>query len=554
MDTDDRAEEMYNLTTLALLLTIVVLVGLTAVAWFHRERRGAKIFVVLQVLAAFWAGLTIVGLRTPPGPTRVRIWGATWGLSLLVIVFWLGFILSYTGRDNWITPRRLGVISLPLVFGAGLYFSVPSSTLMVGDISQETIAAGTVVTSSVGPVGALLGIYIYSIFLIGLVLVVKTVVEGSRFFIGQALAFVFGSLFTIVSSLVVVLGLGVEGYPLTQVSLGPQALLWGYAVFGQQFLQIVPAVVEIGERAVFEDLDAGIIVVNDDGIVVRTNPRVKSHLGAPDLTGEPVAPLLDDMKVDTLEDLPARFEYERRTYRADSSDIHDWQGEPVGQAIIIRDISQLVTREQRLAVLNRILRHNVRNDMNIVLGIGEQLQTRSSDELTEYGSTLSRTARKLDRVSEKALEVNRMFEREAATDIVDLPKLISHLVSSLREEYPDATIETSIHVDSIRTDTQILRKVLEEVVANALEHAGDAPAVQIEVDSNGKTVELQVSDDGPGVPQTEMQPLTSGEVSELEHTSSFGLWFVKWGIQTIGGRMDIRSTNSGTEVTLILPE
>jgi signal transduction histidine kinase len=365
---------------------------------------------------------------------------------------------------------------------------------------------------------------------------------------------VLGSLVSIVASLLVVLGVAPAGYPLIQVSLGLQAVLWGYAVLGQQLLQIVPAVAEIGQHAVFDNLDDGLLVVDSDGVVVRTNPRAGSYLDDRELTGESIESVLSVMDVETIQDLPTRFEHDRQSYQADASQIRNWRGEQIGHTVVIRDVGQLVTREQRLAVLNRILRHNVRNDMAIVMGIGEQLKTRDDEELVAHGKTMNRTARGLTRVSEKAIEVNRMFEEPVAEQRVQLPATIGGVVSQLAGDYPDATVQTSIDVETVRTDRRIFRKVLEEVVANALEHAGSAPTVRIECARREADLELTVADDGPGIPESELDPVVCGEVTALEHASSLGLWFVNWGTQALGGTVDITTTEAGTQVTVRIPD
>lgn len=549
-----RSNNVYRLALIALVSTTALLLALAAFAWFYQDRRGAKVFVVLEVVSAAWVGLTALGLATSTGPLRLRMFGGTTGLGLLVTVFWAAFILCYTGRSSWLRPRRLCIALFPLLVGAGLYFAVPTWTPLVGVVSQTAVPTGSVVTATVGPVGHAVTVYVYLVFLFGLGLVVKTALEGSRLFVGQALAFTAGSLIPICASVLVVLDVNPGGYPLAQLALGPQSALWGYAIFGQQLLRAVPAVAEIGERAVFDDLDDGVLVVNDDGTIVRTNPRVQAYLNAPDLTGAPVTAILDTMDVDSLAQLPTRFSCRNQTFRATSSVIRDWQGEPIGRAIILTDITNLVTREQRLTVLNRLLRHNVRNDVNIVLAVGQQLRTRDTDELASYGRTLTRTARQLEGVSEKALELNRMFERSTATDTVALGELTTDIVSRLGGDYPDAAIDASVAAAPVRTDARILREIVEEVVANALEHAGESPAVRIEAQPADEHVALVIADDGPGIPQSEVQPLRDGEETALKHTSSFGLWFVKWGMQKIGGSVDITVTATGTKVTLRIPD
>ncbi len=545
---------MTSPTVLLLGVTATLLFALTVLGVRFRSNQGADLFALLTGASGVWVGTTIVGLTRPPGALRIRLWGVTSGLSLLVIVLWIGFILSYTGRRDWLTVRRLGVLSLPLVFGAAAYAFVPRWPLLVGSLSQEVRPAGTVVTVAIRPIGALLGVYVYLVFAVGLGIVVKTVLEGSRLFVGQALSFIVGSLVTIVASALVVLGVSPDGYPLTQVALGVQSLLFGYAVFGQQLLQVVPAVAEIGEQAVFTDLNDGVLVVDDDGVVLRANPAAASYLGDRLAVGATVVPVLDLMGADSIEDLPTRFEHEGRTFRADVSEICNWQGGPIGNTVVVRDVTRLVTREQRLAVLNRVLRHNVRNEMTVVKGVAEQLQARGDDGLRRQGATISESAGDLLDVSEKAIEIDRMFERPTATERVDLEACVDDVVSSLRDDHPAATVDTSVDVETVHTDPLILSNVLEQVIANGLEHAGEAPTLDVAVWRSDDTVEVAVSDDGPGIPQGELDPILNGDETDLNHASSFGLWFIYWGTHTLDGTVDVTTDDAGTDVTLRLPD
>lgn len=545
---------MTSLTAIALAVTTALLVGLVAVAWRYRGKPGARVFAVLQGVSALWVGATVAGLLTPPGPLRLRIWGLTTALSLLSIVPWVGFILRYTGRARWFTPRRFGVAAVPLVAGATAYAAAPAWQPLAGTVSQQTVGAGTVVVSSIGPLGSALGVYTYGVFLVGFGLVIKTVLEGSRLFVGQAFALVVGSLVTVAASVLVIADWPTAGYPLTQVALGGQALLWAYAVFGQQLLAVVPSVGEIGEKAVFDELDDAILVVDDEGVVVRTNPTARSFLDADRLTGEPVEPVLDRMGVDSLAALPTRFEQDGRTLRADASRVRNWQGETVGRAVIVRDISPVVIREQRLTVLNRVLRHNVRNDMNVVLGISQQLAGHDDDEVADCGETLDDIARGLTEVGEKAVEINRMFDSVEPDRQIHLPTLIDDVVPTLAERHPEATVTTAVGVETLRSDPKILPRIVEEVVANALEHAGAAPQVEVAVEGTDDGARIVVTDDGPGIPESEIGPIAAREETQLHHTSGLGLWLVCWGSRALGGDLDIETTPEGSRVTVRVPD
>jgi signal transduction histidine kinase len=545
---------MASATVLWLSTTVFILLALALAAWRYRSAQGAKSFAALQLVSAAWAVTTIVGLRLPRGELRVGVWGVTAGLSLLAIPLWFGFILSYTGREQWVSRRRLGTVSMPLVVGGLLYAFVPTWTPLSGEIAQTTAPAGTVVTSTIGPVGAALGVYVYLVFLVGLGLVIKTILGGSGLFLGQALAFVIGSLTTIVASFLMILGIPTEGYPLTQVALGSQALFWGYAVLGQQFLQVVPAVAKIGQRAVFQNQPDGIFVIDTNGAIVRTNPRAMSYLDVEDAAGEPIDPMLERMGVDSLDELPTRFENDGQWFQTTVSPIRNWQDELVGYTLTVREITRLVTREQRLTVFNRVLRHNVRNDMNLVLGIGGELQGAADETLVNMGETLERTALDLTKISDKALEVDRMLDASVSTEPVVVAETVDELVSSLAAQYPEATIRTSVAPLTVHTNPELFSRVLEEVLENAALHAGPSATVTVDVARVEGDVRIRIADDGPGIPRDEVEPVLSGGETALEHASSLGLWVIYWGTQALGGTVEVATTESGSEVTLVIPD
>jgi len=543
----------YSATVVLLAVNTAVLLGLAAVAWRHRSAPSVGLFGLLQAVSAVWTGLTAVAVSLPPGPLRLRMWGVTTGLSLVVVVLWLCFIVGYTGRTEWLTDRWVPLSTVPLLAGGAVYFLAPTWPPLSGDVTQLPTAAGTFVDAGIGPVGAVLGVYIYLVFAAGSVLVVRTVVRGERLFTGQAAALVLGTTVTVAASGLTIAGLPRAGYPLTQVALGGQSLLWGYAVFRKQFLRVVPAVARVGERAVFDEIDDGVLVVSSEGRVLRANPQARAYLGD-DLAGRPVGTVLDRMGVSALSDLPARYDHGGRTYQAKVSTVSGWRGTTVGQALVVRDVTRLVRRQQRLQVLTRILRHNVRNDMNVVLGVGGRLADADDPALATMGETLQRTADDLTAISEKAIEIDRIFDQSTAVESVDPADLIAGIVTPLAEQYPAATVETTVEPAAVGTDRWLTGLVVEEVVENALEHTGPAPTVEVRVTREGDTVRIAVADDGPGIPTTEAETIGAGRETALQHGSGLGLWLVYWGMQSLGGAVDIATTGTGSTVTLSVPD
>jgi signal transduction histidine kinase len=378
-------------------------------------------------------------------------------------------------------------------------------------------------------------------------LALETVFENERLFRGQVAAFVLGTAVPVVASTVRVLGLGQPGFPITQVALGAQSVFWGYAVFRQQFRQQVPSVSRIGERRAFETLDDGVLVVDGNGVVLRANDLAKGILDGEDPVGERLDGPLAAIGALALADLPGEFRHDGRVYEVVASPVTDWHDDRIGRTVVVRDVTRLVTRQQRLEVLNRILRHNVRNDVTVIQGSAIEIGRGSDGRTAELAARIEDRSESLLSVSEKGRDVERLFDPSGDT-WVDAATFVDELLAGLRERYPEGEVTTSVAVGEFRTDRNALR-----LVETALVYSGESPTVDVSVVRCDDGVRVVVADDGPGIPASELDPVREGGESSLRHSSGLGLWLVNWGAQALG--TDLSSdVADGTTVSLTLPE
>jgi sensor histidine kinase regulating citrate/malate metabolism len=78
--------------------------------------------------------------------------------------------------------------------------------------------------------------------------------------------------------------------------------------------------------------------------------------------------------------------------------------------------------------------------------------------------------------------------------------------------------------------------------------------VTVDISRSENLFQISITDDGPGIPDTEIKPILTGEETELEHASSLGLWLVYWGTQSLNGDLDITSSDDGTTATVRIPD
>lgn len=222
-------------------------------------------------------------------------------------------------------------------------------------------------------------------------------------------------------------------------------------------------------------------------------------------------------------------------------------GELDGTVGVLRDRTDLKRREQRLVVMDRVLRHNLRNKMNLVLGELDELPD------DEHTAVIRTAATDLLSLSDDARRFADVIDPEGETrTTLDLTGIVERVVTDFQRGYPEATLrgETSPEVTVLANPA--VEMAVTELVENALTHAGEAPTVTVTVRRDGEWVVLEVHDDGPGIDETELEALEIGTERPLTHASGLGLWLVSWTVESSGGTVDF-DTSDGTCIRLRLP-
>jgi PAS domain S-box-containing protein len=232
----------------------------------------------------------------------------------------------------------------------------------------------------------------------------------------------------------------------------------------------------------------------------------------------------------------------------------DAAGETTHFIGIQRDVTSRKRRERLIGVLNRLLRHNLRNDMTVVAGLGETIAAAADGEVAAHAETVIETAHDLVAVSEKAQVVETALRDDPAPRPRDVVGVVEETVADLRTAHPGARIRTAVPGEQRAVATARLRAVLVELVDNAVAAGAEAVTVAVvEPDDDEGRVRVEVRDDGPGLPGSEVRVLQQASETALDHGSSFGLWLVNWLVTEMGGSVDV-TVEDGTTVTVALQQ
>ena len=210
---------------------------------------------------------------------------------------------------------------------------------------------------------------------------------------------------------------------------------------------------------------------------------------------------------------------------------------------------ELARRTSLVNVLDRVLRHNIRNDMTIVRAHA-QIQRDTTD--CERCQAIIETADDLVEMSETAREVSKLLNLDQERERVDVAAVARAVADEVGARYPAASVAVEAPDSLVIEAFPTLDVALRELVENAAEHGGEAPVIEIAVTGTTEGVELRVRDDGPGLPEVERATLQAGAETQLVHGSGLGLWTVYWVVASHRGTIAI-DTDDGTTVTVEIP-
>ncbi|MFC6951896.1 PAS domain S-box protein [Halorubellus litoreus] len=233
-------------------------------------------------------------------------------------------------------------------------------------------------------------------------------------------------------------------------------------------------------------------------------------------------------------------------------------GEDFGGTVgVIRDLTEFKDNEQRLAVLDRVLRHNLRNNLNVVTGRTRALADHEDDAVRKSVEAVEEAASDVLEIANKARAFQQALEdAHSSLGTVEICAVARDVVDDVAAATERASVSCELEsAASLRVrGNEAVELAIAELVENAVAHNPNAdPSVRVTVSRSDGEARVVVADDAPLIPEQEVAVLESDVETPLEHASGLGLWLVRWTATTFGGQLAFDSTPEGNLVTFALP-
>ncbi|WP_166377369.1 sensor histidine kinase [Halorubrum sp. BOL3-1] len=311
-----------------------------------------------------------------------------------------------------------------------------------------------------------------------------------------------------------------------------------------------PAIGTLGEDSLITETDDLMFVVDNKERVATSNRTAAETLDVKqgdmrgssikDISGYSLSELSD------AETVSLTTTDSTRQYDSQVSTVTDPYANQLGAVISLRDVTDREFRQQQLAVLNRVLRHNIRNRVDVAKSHAEALP----DDTNSHRAAIISTVDNIVSLSNQARQIDQYIANGNTIESASIPTVITNTLStidtnglSISTDMPDSAMVT--------TNRDALVAATESALSNAVDYASSTVSITVTAVEMG--YQIEISDDGPGIPAAELDSLDTGVETQLQHTTGLGLWQIKWAVQTIGGNVTF-DTESGTTVTLTIPD
>lgn len=217
-----------------------------------------------------------------------------------------------------------------------------------------------------------------------------------------------------------------------------------------------------------------------------------------------------------------------------------------------------------LSELSAAIAHEIRNPITAAKSLVQQIaEDPALPENREYATV---AVQELDRVERSIAHLLR-FAREEPRRVVtaELGTIVNAAIALLRDRLDEQRVEVRVAADfddmgTLEADPEQLRRVLANVIGNAIDALVDAGTTEPRIDVRGgqnlahTEAWLTVTDNGPGIPAENIGKVFTPFYTSKASGTGLGLALSKKIVEEHGGSIEVKSPpGSGAEFLITLP-
>lgn len=208
----------------------------------------------------------------------------------------------------------------------------------------------------------------------------------------------------------------------------------------------------------------------------------------------------------------------------------------------------LETRKEMIEMYDRLLRHDLGNDLQVIAGFADAVAGEVDGQTAEYAGKIQRAAESAADLIQRVGDLVSTLEEQDNPEPRDLATVLGETVREVEENYETLTVEFDASAFEYQVfGGDLLDSVFTNVMSNAAVHNEGEVHVSVVPETNG-TDEVTVcfADDGSGVPTDLREQIFEMGVKGRESSGTgFGLGFVRALTESYGGSVGVTDSEYG---------
>lgn len=228
-----------------------------------------------------------------------------------------------------------------------------------------------------------------------------------------------------------------------------------------------------------------------------------------------------------------------------------------------RDVTELKEYEQRLEdqrdnleVINQVVRHDIRNELQLVLGYAEILREHVAEDDAEYIQQILNATRDALDITTTAREVTKvMLRSEADRTPVGVQHVLETQMDDVRANYERTIVSVAGAIPDVRVlADDMLESVFRNLLNNAIVHNDkELREVTVSATADDERIRIRVADNGPGIPDDHKEAVFGKEQKGLDSSGTgVGLYLVETLVTQYGG--DVRIEDNDPDGAIFVVE
>ncbi|MFA9418059.1 PAS domain S-box protein [Natrinema sp. HArc-T2] len=276
----------------------------------------------------------------------------------------------------------------------------------------------------------------------------------------------------------------------------------------------------------------------------------------------PIAEIKNTDEPVTVEHVHRDDEGDERIFQVHANPIYDDDGSLVRLAESNIDITarveyeqQLETQRDNLEMLNQIVRHDIRNDLQLVLAYADTLTAYVDADGNAYVEQVLTAARDAVEITETARDITQaMLQSDADRFPVGLQSVLESEVNAVRSSHERAVV----YIDGTIPDIEVLaddmvQSLFRNLLKNAIKHNDkEIPTVTVTATRAETKVRVRIADNGPGIPETHKDRIfDEGEKGLESNGTGLGLHLVKTLVTRYDGRIWVEDNDPDGSIFVV---